>query len=105
MCSDSMSDVIVSGALVSPSAPNYLRLPGLFLLTRAWILFTILTIQVARLWPIDSPFLLNSILGRAINSFGKWAGNMQMETVCWQVFLSVCAGLVCSALANGLDRG
>lgn len=29
---------------------------------------------------------------------------MQMKTVCWQVFVSVCAGLVCSGLANGLDR-
>lgn len=29
---------------------------------------------------------------------------MEMETVCWQVFLSVCAGLVSSGLADGLDQ-
>ena len=85
--------------------PRYLRLPGLFLLTRAWLLFSVLTLQVANLWPVDSPHRLSASLGKSIDTFGRWAGDMTMEKVCWQVFMSVCAGLVCSGLANGLDRG
>lgn len=85
--------------------PKYLRLPGLFCLLRAWVLFSILTLQVAKLWPVESPRLTASMAGRFVLSIGRWAGSMEMEQACWQVFLSVCAGLVCSGLANGLDRG
>ncbi len=97
--------VVVAEILTSPAMPNYLRLPGIFSLCRAWVLFSILTLQVANLWPINSPRLLSSTTGRFVNRVGEWAGDMEMEKVCWQVFLSVCAGLVCSGLANGLDRG
>ena len=94
----------IQSLLTSPSTPRYLRLPGLIFLARAWILFTILTLQVAKCWPVDTPFLLTSYTGQLIGGIGRWAGSMQMEKACWQVFLSVCAGLVCSGLANGLDR-
>jgi hypothetical protein len=95
----------VSRALVSPSTPRYVRLPGLVALVRAWLCFSVLTLQVANLWPVDSPFLLSTAFGRVVNRFGQWAGGMQMDKVCWQVFLSVCLGLICSGFANGLDRG
>ena len=85
--------------------PNYLRIPGIICLFRAWALFTILTLQVADLWPVDPPRLLSNPLGKVVRLFGELAGDMAMDKVCWQVFLSVCAGLVCSGLANGLDRG
>ncbi|ORY35703.1 hypothetical protein BCR39DRAFT_28811 [Naematelia encephala] len=91
--------------LTSPQMPKYLRLPGLICLIRAWALFTVLTLQVANLWPVAPPSFLGPTLGKAVGWFGQWAGSMEMEKACWQVFLSVCAGLVCSGLANGLDRG
>lgn len=97
--------ITVRELLTSPEMPRYIRLPGLFSLIRAWVLFTILTLQVANLWPVDSTWLHDKSYGRVINRVGHWAGEMQMEKVCWQVFLSVCTGLICSGLANGLDRG
>ncbi|ORX38441.1 hypothetical protein BD324DRAFT_645064 [Kockovaella imperatae] len=94
----------ISRALTSPSAPKYLRIPGIFCLVRAWILFSILLLQVANLWPVDSTVLHSVAVGRLLAKLGQWAGSMSMEKVCWQVFLSVCVGLVCSGFANGLDR-
>jgi hypothetical protein len=95
---------IASRILVHPSTPRYLRLPGVFFLTRAWVLFTILTLQVVQLWPTESPYLTKTYLGRAISSLGSWVGDMEMDKACWQVFLAVCLGLVCAGLANGLER-
>jgi hypothetical protein len=97
----------VANVLTSPDTPRFLRLPGLICLFRAWLLFTILLLQVSNLWPVDpeSAFFNGNRLGRVVVSFGEWAGGMEMQKACWQVFLSVCCGLVCSGLANGLDRG
>ena len=94
----------VSFALISPTTAKVLRVPGLICLTRAWILFTILTLQVAKLWPVDSPLLESLPLGSSLLRLGQWAGGMEMEQACWQIFLSVCAGLLCADFANGLDR-
>ncbi|RSH88835.1 hypothetical protein EHS25_003063 [Saitozyma podzolica] len=97
----------LANVLTSPETPRFLRLPGLICLFRAWLLFTILLLQVSNLWPVDpdSAFFNGNRLGRVVVSFGEWAGGMEMQKACWQVFLSVCCGLVCSGLANGLDRG
>nr|XP_031864077.1 uncharacterized protein CI109_000721 [Kwoniella shandongensis]KAA5531149.1 hypothetical protein CI109_000721 [Kwoniella shandongensis] len=92
----------ISKLLTNPDTPRYLRLPGLIALTRAWVLFSILLLQVANLWPAD--FSSRSFYGRALGRVGHWAGDMEMDKICWQVFLSVCAGLVCGGMANGLDR-
>jgi hypothetical protein len=94
----------VSKALTSPNAPQYIRLPGIILLLRAWVLFAVLTSQVAGLWPLHVHSSIPSPIARLISRFGQWAGGKTMETVCWQVFVSVCVGLTCSGLANGLDR-
>ncbi|WVR07545.1 hypothetical protein IAU60_004587 [Kwoniella sp. DSM 27419] len=87
----------MSSTLTHPSTPQYLRLPGILALTRAWLLFTVLLLQVANLWP---GFEFPGLLGR----LGRWAGNMEMEKVCWEVFIGVCAGLACGGIASGLDR-
>ncbi|WWC71506.1 uncharacterized protein I206_105464 [Kwoniella pini CBS 10737] len=90
-----------SQALTHPTTPKYIRLPGVFALTRAWIMFTVVLLQVANIWPkIDS----NRTFARPINRIGNWVGEMEMEKVCWQIFVSVCTGLACGALSNGLDR-
>lgn len=90
--------------LTSAEAPRLLRLPGIMCLGRALVLFTVLLLQVANLWPTTYPWILKGPTERLIRGLGDWAGGMQMETVCWQVFLSVCAGLSCSGLADGLDQ-
>jgi hypothetical protein len=101
-----VADDLVTKFLINPDTPKYLRLPGLFCLVRAWLLFSVVILQVANLWPTDegSPWLHNTLHGRLFNRCGQWAGGMEMGKACWQVFLSVCAGLVCGGLANGLDR-
>lgn len=40
---------------------------------------------------------------KAANRLGNWADEMEMNDICWQVFVSVCVGLLCSGIANGLD--
>ena len=94
-------------ALVSHETPKYVRLPGIIALVRAWVLFSVVILQVADLWPTipRSPWLSTTRYGRVFQRVGGWAGDMEMETACWQVFMSVCAGLICGGLANGLDRG
>ncbi|KAL7422567.1 hypothetical protein Q5752_003215 [Cryptotrichosporon argae] len=96
---------LVSIALTSSSTPRFFRLPGLAFLVRAWTLLSALTLQVAGLWPADDARLERSLTGRAVARIGHWAGEMEMQSACWTVFVSVCVGLVCGALANGLDRG
>lgn len=92
--------------LTSPEAPKYLRIPGIAALLRAWLLFSVLILQVANMWPTadNGEWLEQTTWGKVIGRFGQWAGGMAMEQACWQVFLSVCTGLVCGGLANGLDR-
>lgn len=109
--------------LTSPTMPVRLRIPGLLGLMHAWLLFTVVTLQTARVWPLQVvdkvdnlhletlvPEQLASVatiahaLATAIDWVGGWAADKKMGDVCWSVFLSVCAGLVFSALANGLDR-
>lgn len=85
--------------------PIYLRLPGVFFLCRAWLLFSILTLQVANLWPVNSPQLQQNVIGKSIVRIGEWAGDAEMGKVCWQVFLSVWVAMLCGAFANGLERG
>lgn len=111
----------VSRALTSPKTPSYLRIPGLLALSRAWLLFSVITLQVANLWPqnlvkrleaahwsagpltpLVAPFAHS--LAHTTDLLGSWAGHQEMESVCWSVFLCVCIGLICEALANGLDR-
>lgn len=104
--------------LVSPDAPRWIRIPGIIVLLRAWALFGILTMQVAGVWPEDVaarsaplaaslPALVAPALeytARVIDRLGAWVDGKEMANVCWGIFLSVCSGLVCGALANGLDR-
>lgn len=93
----------VSTFLTSPDAPRYIRLPGIVGLLRAWILFTVVLIQVLGLWPEFQHDGTNAMWRKAANRLGNWAGEMEMNDICWQVFVSVCVGLLCSGIANGLD--
>lgn len=104
--------------LTSSATPHWLRLPGLFGLARAWLLFTVVTLQTAEVWPIDVSARVAQVTAawpralaaavlaaaRNVDKVGTWAGDKEMADVCWCVFLCVCSGLVFGALANGLDR-
>ncbi|WVQ70879.1 hypothetical protein IAR50_000404 [Cryptococcus sp. DSM 104548] len=90
-------------ALTHRDTPLYIRIPGVIALLRSWLLFTILLIQVGGYWPnVEQPGK-TAIWRKAMGAAGRWAGNMEMEAVCWQVFIGVCIGLVCSGISNGLD--
>ncbi|ODN84548.1 hypothetical protein L202_00478 [Cryptococcus amylolentus CBS 6039] len=90
-------------ALTHPDTPLYIRVPGVIALLRSWFLFTIVLLQVGGYWPnVEQPGK-TAIWRSAVGGVGRWAGNMEMEVVCWQVFVGVCIGLVCSGIANGLD--
>ncbi|OWZ51089.1 hypothetical protein C368_06248 [Cryptococcus neoformans 125.91] len=93
----------VSDFLTSPDAPRYIRLPGIVCLLRAWILFTVLLFQVIGLWPEFQHDGTTAMWRKATSRLGNWAGEMEMNDICWQVFVSVCVGLLCSGIANGLD--
>lgn len=109
----------LQAALTSPGMSTAIRIPAVMVLARAWALFTVLTMQVADVWPRDVvarsaewvgslPALVRPAAAygaRAADRLGNWAGDKHMQQVCWTVFLCVCAALVCGALANGLDRG
>ncbi|KIR43619.1 hypothetical protein I307_05861 [Cryptococcus deuterogattii 99/473] len=93
----------VSNFFTSPDAPRYIRLPGIVCLLRAWILFTVVLIQVLGLWPELQHDGTTAMWRKAANRLGNWADEMEMNDICWQVFVSVCVGLLCSGIANGLD--
>jgi hypothetical protein len=92
----------VAEFLTSPEMPNYIRMPGIVALVRAWLMFTVVLLQVTKIWP--SSIEPTSLTAKALGKLGHWVGDMEMGQVCWQVFISVCCGLVCSGLANGLER-
>ncbi|WVN85409.1 uncharacterized protein L203_100555 [Cryptococcus depauperatus CBS 7841] len=93
----------VSRLLTHPETPQVIRIPGVFVLLRAWLLFSILLLQVMGLWPENDWSSGGLVWRKLVEQIGSSVREMNMETVCWQVFLSVCGGLVCSGIANGLD--
>ncbi|UOH80272.1 hypothetical protein LQV05_002923 [Cryptococcus neoformans] len=76
----------VSDFLTSPDAPRYIRLPGIVCLLRAWILFTVLLFQVIGLWPEFQHDGTTAMWRKATSRLGNWAGEMEMNDICWQVF-------------------
>ena len=97
------TDAQVSAVITSPQAPQYLRIPGIICLARAWLLFSVLTLQTACIWP-GPETLESSWFAAVLGPASRWAGGMPMKDVCWQVFLSVCTVVMSKLLANGLDR-
>jgi hypothetical protein len=100
---DVRSSLIAQRLLTSAEAPRLIRLPGIIALSRALVLFSVIVLQVANLWPTTFSGPFRGPVERAFRSLGDWAGGMEMEMVCWRVFLSVCAGLASSGLAEGLE--
>lgn len=111
-------------ALTSPAAPTWLRLQGILALVHAWVLFTVVLLQTARLWPLHAgrqvallelkyglgqnlwswPLSATlTYLAGVMDRLGAWGAGMQMADVCWTVFVSVCFGLTMGALSTGLD--
>lgn len=70
-----------------------LRLPSLYFLSKALILWTVILFQTAELFPSWS----------WMSGLGTWAAEMEMEAVCWFSFCSVCLALCTGALTRGLE--
>ena len=69
------------------------RIPSIYLLSKALLLWTVLLLQAAKLWP--SWGLLEPI--------GDWAAHKDMEDICWFTFTSTCLALAVGALTSGLE--
>ncbi|KZP08714.1 hypothetical protein FIBSPDRAFT_760914 [Athelia psychrophila] len=70
-----------------------LRLPSLYFLSKALVLWTVILIQTSELFPAWT----------WTSGLGKWAADMEMEGVCWSSFCAVCFALCTSALTRGLE--
>lgn len=69
------------------------RIPSIYLLSKALLMWTVLLLQAAKLWP--SWGLLQSV--------GDWAAHKEMEDICWFTFTSTCLALAVGALTSGLE--
>lgn len=102
----------------------WLRVPGIIALLRAWVLFTVVLMQTAHVYPRSAGHLVERFddsygLGRrtvaypimatltylagVVDRLGRWGAGKPMPDVCWTVFTSVCFGLTMGALSTGLD--
>lgn len=86
-------DSILPLDLSSTSSRLALRLPSLYFLCQALVLWAVILMQTAELFP-----------SRAwATELGKWAAKMEMERVCWSTFCAVCGALCTDALTRGLE--
>lgn len=69
------------------------RIPSIYFLSKALLLWTVLLLQAAKLWPSWSPSA----------SVGDWAAHKEMEGICWFTFTSTCLALAVGALTSGLE--
>jgi hypothetical protein len=70
------------------------RLPSLYFICRALLMWSVILLQVADMYP-SWP--------RGVKSLGNWVARKEMEEICWSTFCSVCGTLCISALTRGLD--
>lgn len=71
------------------------RIPTLYFLGRALVLFSVILLQTANLFP--------SWQWTWLVELGEWAAEMDMEDVCWSSFCAVCGALCVGALTRGLE--
>jgi hypothetical protein len=71
------------------------RVPTLYFLSKVLVLWTVILLQTAELFP--------SWKWRWLVGLGKWAAEKEMEDVCWLSFGVVCGALCVGALTRGLE--
>ena len=72
-----------------------LRIPSLYYLYKCLLLFSIILLQSAKLYPNSSM--------QWVQTLGQWARAKDMADVCWSTFGAVCLALVIAALTRGLE--
>ncbi|KAJ3835788.1 hypothetical protein F5878DRAFT_627003 [Lentinula raphanica] len=88
-----------------------IHLPTLYLMCRVLLLWGIMLLQTANLFPWTQPrSLSNSDSGNfAQNVFdvlyrlGKWSASWETEDVCWHTFVAICAAFCVEGFVKGLD--
>jgi hypothetical protein len=70
------------------------RLPSLYFICRALLIWTVTLLQVADMYP-SRPW--------GVKSLGNWVARKEMEEICWSTFCAVCGTLCVGALTRGLD--
>jgi hypothetical protein len=81
--------------LSSTYSRTILRLPTMYYILKALVLWSILLLQASDYFPPSSwkPFQL----------LDEWASRKEMDEICWFTFRAVCAALCVGALTKGLD--
>jgi len=81
--------------LSSTYARTILRLPTMYYILKALVLWSILLLQASDYIPPSSwkPFQL----------LDEWAARKEMDEICWFTFQAVCGALCVGALTKGLD--
>ncbi|KAJ7644337.1 hypothetical protein FB45DRAFT_897561 [Roridomyces roridus] len=72
-------------------------LPTLYFLCKMLLIWTILLLQTAELFP--------SWNSGYIHDLGQWVQHMEMHEICWRTFASICAAFSMEAFVRGLDGG
>ncbi|KAI0089994.1 hypothetical protein BDY19DRAFT_941804 [Irpex rosettiformis] len=72
------------------------RIPSIYLLLKALLVWTVVILQVAQFYPSNSSYSW-------VNSIGNAVKQRSMDDICWFSFLSACAALFIGALTNGLE--
>ncbi|KAI0700447.1 hypothetical protein BC835DRAFT_1266294 [Cytidiella melzeri] len=72
------------------------RIPSIYLLVKALLIWTVVLLQVAQLYPSDSSYFWVKLLGDAVQQ-------RSMDDICWFSFLSASIALFIGALTNGLE--
>ncbi|KAH9832854.1 uncharacterized protein C8Q71DRAFT_713682 [Rhodofomes roseus] len=69
------------------------RIPSIYNLSKALLLWTVLLLQAARFWPS----------WRLLQPVGQWVAQKEMEEICWFTFTSTCLALAIGALTGGME--
>ena len=71
------------------------RIPSIYFLFKSVLLLFTIILQVAGLFPSTNVEVLRSL--------SSWAGQKEMDDVCWSLFGAVCLALLIGALTRGLE--
>lgn len=71
------------------------RIPSLYFLSKALVLWTVTLLQTSELFP--------SWQWNWLVRLGIWAGQREMEDICWFSFCAVCGALCIGAITRGLE--
>ncbi|CAL1705782.1 unnamed protein product [Somion occarium] len=71
------------------------RVPSIYLLGKTLLLWTVVLLQTAHMYPNRDWIWLQTI--------GEWANQKSMDDICWFTFTSVCTTLFVGALTSGME--